>query len=88
MPKFLSDGSNFLIAAIATKGRYCFQVTLEKKVALVLQLALNSILIFAPLSQVKLLITNNPFYIVQKATAQSKTGVFRGCGVDEAPPGF
>jgi hypothetical protein len=39
-------------------------------------------------SQVKLLITNNAFCIVQRATAQSKTGFFRGFGVAEAPPGF
>jgi hypothetical protein len=39
-------------------------------------------------SQVKLLITNNAFRIVQRATAQSKTGIFRDCGVAEAPPGF
>jgi hypothetical protein len=39
-------------------------------------------------SQVKLLITNNAFYIVQRATAQPKTGIFRGFGVAEAPPGF
>jgi hypothetical protein len=39
-------------------------------------------------SQIKLLITNNLFCIVQKATAQSKTGIFRDYGVAEAPPGF
>jgi hypothetical protein len=39
-------------------------------------------------SQVKLLITNNAFCIVQRATAQSKTGIFRDFGVAEAPPGF
>jgi hypothetical protein len=39
-------------------------------------------------SQVKLLITNNSFGIVQRATAQSKTGIFRDYGVAEAPPGF
>jgi hypothetical protein len=39
-------------------------------------------------SQVKLLITNNAFCIVQRATEQSKTGFFRDCGVAEAPPGF
>jgi hypothetical protein len=39
-------------------------------------------------SQVKLLITNNAFCIVQRATAQSKTGIFRHFGVAEAPPGF
>jgi hypothetical protein len=39
-------------------------------------------------SQVKLLISNNTFCIVQRATAQSKTGIFRDCGVAEAPPGF
>jgi hypothetical protein len=39
-------------------------------------------------SHVKLLITNNAFCIVQSATAQSKTGIFRDCGVAEAPPGF
>jgi hypothetical protein len=39
-------------------------------------------------NQVKLLITNNAFCIVQRATAQSKTGIFRDCGVAEAPPGF
>jgi hypothetical protein len=32
-------------------------------------------------SQVKLLITNNAFCIVQRATAQSKTGSFRDIGV-------
>jgi hypothetical protein len=39
-------------------------------------------------SQVKLLITNNAFCIVQRATAQSKTGFYRDSGVAEAPPGF
>jgi hypothetical protein len=39
-------------------------------------------------SQVKLLITNNSFCIVQRATEQSKTGFFRDYGVAEAPPGF
>jgi hypothetical protein len=39
-------------------------------------------------SQVKLLITNNAFCIVQRATAQSKTGIFLDFGVAEAPPGF
>jgi hypothetical protein len=39
-------------------------------------------------SQVKLLITNNAFCIVQRATAQSKTGIFRDDGVAEAPRGF
>jgi hypothetical protein len=38
-------------------------------------------------SQVKLLITNNAFCIVQRATAKSKTGIFRDFGVDEASPG-
>jgi hypothetical protein len=38
--------------------------------------------------QVKLLITNNAFCIVQRATAQSKTGIFRTYGVAEAIPGF
>jgi hypothetical protein len=39
-------------------------------------------------SKVKLLITYNAFCIVQRATAQSKTGIFRDYGVAEAPPGF
>jgi hypothetical protein len=39
-------------------------------------------------SQLRLLITNNAFCIVQRATAQSKTDFFRDCGVAEAPPGF
>jgi hypothetical protein len=39
-------------------------------------------------SQVKLLITNNAVCIVQRTTAQSKTGVFRGYGLAEAPPVF
>jgi hypothetical protein len=39
-------------------------------------------------SQVKLLITNNVFCIVQRATAQSKTGIFRDYGVAKSPPGF
>jgi hypothetical protein len=34
------------------------------------------------------MITNNSFRIVQRATAQSKTGNFRDYGVAEAPPGF
>jgi hypothetical protein len=46
------------------------------------------VLLRAQSSQVKLLITNNAFFIVQRATAQSKTGIFRDCGVAEAPPGF
>jgi hypothetical protein len=39
-------------------------------------------------SQVKLLTTNNACCIVQRATAQSKTGIFRGYGKAEAPQGF
>jgi hypothetical protein len=39
-------------------------------------------------SQVKLLITMTAFCIVQRATAQSKTEIFRDYGVAEAPPGF
>jgi hypothetical protein len=39
-------------------------------------------------SQVKILITSNSFCIVQRATAQSKTGIFRDYGVAEAPLGF
>jgi hypothetical protein len=39
-------------------------------------------------SQVMLLITNNSFFIVQRATEKSKTGIFRDFGVAEAPPGF
>jgi hypothetical protein len=42
----------------------------------------------APSSQVKLLITSNAFWVVQRAKAQSKTGIFRDYGVAEAPPGF
>jgi hypothetical protein len=38
--------------------------------------------------QDKLLITNNAFCIVQRATAQSKTGFFRGYSLAEASPGF
>jgi hypothetical protein len=38
--------------------------------------------------KVKLLITNNKFCIVQRATAQSKTEIFRDYGVAKAPPGF
>jgi hypothetical protein len=38
--------------------------------------------------QDKLLITNNSFCIVRRATAQSKTGFFRDYGVAEARPGF
>jgi hypothetical protein len=40
------------------------------------------------LSQVKLLIINNAFCIVQRATAQSKIEILRRYGVLEAPPGF
>jgi hypothetical protein len=43
---------------------------------------------FVKSSQVKLLITNNAFCIVQRVTAQSKTGIFRDFGAAEAPPGF
>jgi hypothetical protein len=39
-------------------------------------------------SEVKLLITTNLFFIEQRATAQSKTGIFRDYGVAEAPPVF
>jgi hypothetical protein len=39
-------------------------------------------------NQVELLITNNEFCIVQRATAQSKTEIFRDYGVAEAPPGY
>jgi hypothetical protein len=38
-------------------------------------------------SQVKLLITNNAFFIVQRATAKSKTGILCDVGVADAPPG-
>jgi hypothetical protein len=37
-------------------------------------------------SQVKLLVTNNAFCIVQRAAARSKTGIFRDFGVAEATP--
>jgi hypothetical protein len=40
------------------------------------------------MSQVELLITNKEFFIVQRATAQSKTGIFRDYSVAEDPPGF
>jgi hypothetical protein len=33
-------------------------------------------------------ITNNALFIVQRATAQSKTGLFRDYREAEAPPGF
>jgi hypothetical protein len=57
-----------------------------RKIQLFLQLISG---VWRPLSsQVKLLITNYTFFIVQRATAQSKTGLFRDCGVAEAPPGF
>jgi hypothetical protein len=46
------------------------------------------LLLFAKTSQVKLLITNNSFCFVQRAAAQSKTGIFRDYGVAEAPPSF
>jgi hypothetical protein len=36
-------------------------------------------------SQVNLLITNEAFYVVQRAREQSKTGIFRDYGVAEAP---
>jgi hypothetical protein len=39
-------------------------------------------------SKVKSLIINNEFCFVQRATAQSKTGFFRGDDVPEAPPGY
>jgi hypothetical protein len=39
-------------------------------------------------SQVKQIITKNALFIVQRVTAQSKTGVFCDYGVAEAPPGF
>jgi hypothetical protein len=39
-------------------------------------------------SRVKIIITSNTFCIVQRATAQSKTGFFRDNGVAEAPPFF
>jgi hypothetical protein len=39
-------------------------------------------------SQVKLLITNNAFCIMQRATALSKLDFFRDFGVAEASPGF
>jgi hypothetical protein len=39
-------------------------------------------------SQVKSLITNNAFCILQRATAQSKAGNFRRYAAAEAPPGF
>jgi hypothetical protein len=40
------------------------------------------------LCQVKLLIINNAFCIVQTATAQSKKEIFRVYGAAEASPGF
>jgi hypothetical protein len=48
----------------------------------------SAILIVIAPNQVNLLITNNSFCILQRATAQSKTGIFRSCGVAEAFPGF
>jgi hypothetical protein len=49
---------------------------------------INQPFYFGLSSQVKLLLTNNVFCIVQRATARSKAGTFRDCGVAEAPPGF
>jgi hypothetical protein len=46
------------------------------------------IILYLVESQVKLLITNNAFCIVQRATTQAKTGFLRDYGVAEAPPGF
>jgi hypothetical protein len=40
------------------------------------------------LCQVKLLITNNAFCFVQRATAQPKTDIVRDYGVAKATPGF
>jgi hypothetical protein len=39
-------------------------------------------------SQVRSLTANNTFFIEQRATAQSRTGIFRDYGKAEAPPGF
>jgi hypothetical protein len=39
-------------------------------------------------SKIKKLITNNPFSIEQRITEKSKTGIFRGYGMAEAPPVF
>jgi hypothetical protein len=39
-------------------------------------------------SHVKLLITNNAFFIVRRATAHLKIGIFRDYIAAEAPPGF
>jgi hypothetical protein len=39
-------------------------------------------------SNVKLLVTNYALCIVQRARAQSKTGIFRDYGLAEASPGF
>jgi hypothetical protein len=39
-------------------------------------------------SQVKLLITNNAFCIVQRSTTEPKTEIFSDYGVVEDPPGF
>jgi hypothetical protein len=38
--------------------------------------------------QVKLLISNNAFCILQRASAQQKTGIFLGYGLAEALPIF
>jgi hypothetical protein len=39
-------------------------------------------------TRVNSLITNNSFFIVKRATAQSKTGNFRSYGAAEDPPNF
>jgi hypothetical protein len=60
---------------------FCEKIVLERAHYLANNGLLNS-------SQVKLLITNNSFCIVQRATAQSKIGISRDYGVAEAAPGF
>jgi hypothetical protein len=58
---------------------YCFSLSLCSSFLLIWEVKS---------SQVKLLITDNAFCIVQRAIAQSKTGIFRDYCVAEAPSGF
>jgi hypothetical protein len=77
------EGKVIILSPIqSSRERYCLQLE-SCIVPLYLEFMSTN-----QLSQVRLLITNNSFCIVQRETAQSRTRIFRVCGVAEAPPGF
>jgi hypothetical protein len=73
---------------VACAGPLCIHETFLEFLNESLDLTLAHQYLQMKSSQVKFLITNDAFCIMQRATAQSRTGIFHGCGVAEDSPGI